>query len=87
MLIALAALLLTLVACVLLYLSHRHQGWLRAPLPAWPARAAGAGLLMLALACGLRYYSPLTAVFAWLMVQMLAFSTLPFLSLLKRRDA
>ncbi|MYM95249.1 hypothetical protein [Duganella vulcania] len=84
MLIPMLALLLTVAACVLLYLSHRHQGWLRQPLPAWPARASGAGLLLLALACGLSYYSPLTAVCAWLMVQMLAFSTLPLLSLLRR---
>jgi hypothetical protein len=79
-------LLLTLAGCGLLYLSHRHQGWRRRPLPAVPARAGGALLLVLALACAFVCFSPLTAVLVWLLMQMLIFGLLPFLSLLRRRD-
>jgi hypothetical protein len=75
--------LLTLAGCSLLYLSHRHQGWLRQPLAAVPARIAGAAGLLLALLCAALSFSPLTAFFAWLVMQMLIFGLLPFLSLLR----
>lgn len=79
------AFLLTLGGCSLLYLSHRHQGWLQQPLPAMPARVAGVAGLLLALVCAAISFSPLTAFFAWLAMQMLVFSLLPFLSLLRPR--
>lgn len=75
----------TWLACAVLYLSHRHQGWLARPLAATPWRAAGVALLLLALGCGLAAFSAITAVFGWLMLQMLAFSVLPFFSLLIKR--
>ncbi len=77
--------LLTLLGCALLYLSHRHQAWLRAPLPAWPARLAGACMLLLALPCGLGFLGTATTVFVWLVLQMLAFGLFPFIALLLGR--
>lgn len=67
-------------ACVL-YLSHRHQCWLAQPLtPIW--RLIGLGLLILALGCGLQYFTPIVAVFMMLVVLMLLWGLLPFVSLL-----
>lgn len=86
--------LLTLAACCLLYLSHRHQGWLAQPLPpavARPVRAAGFALLALALLCSWWSFAPLAAVFAWMVLSMMVFSVLPFTALLRKpargRDA
>lgn len=76
---------LTLLGCALLYLSHRHQAWLRAPLRALPARLGGAALLLLALPCGLHFLGAATTVFVWLVLQMLAFGLFPFIALLLRR--
>lgn len=70
---------------LLFYLGHRNQGLLSQPLPAVPARMAGALLLMLALVCGLFSMSRSGAIFACVMVAMLAFSLLPLLPLLFKR--
>ena len=75
-----------LAACSLLYLSHRHQGWLAQPLAVKPWRLIGFLLLLLALVCGLRCFSTIAAVFAWLAIAMLVFSLLPFFSLLIKRS-
>ncbi|WP_028104738.1 hypothetical protein [Pseudoduganella violaceinigra] len=75
-------LILNIAGCCLLYLSHRHQGWLAQPIGPLGA-AGGAAALLLALAAACFALSPLAAVFAWLAVSMLAFSLLPFASLLK----
>ncbi len=74
-------LILGTAACAVLYLSHRHQRWLRQPLPSI-SRVAGVLLLGGALAAALATWTPLTAVFAWLMLAMLAWSLLPFVALL-----
>ena len=74
-------LILGTAACAVLYLSHRHQRWLRQPLP--PAsRSAGVLLLAGALAAALAAWTPLTAIFAWLVLAMLAWTLLPFVALL-----
>ncbi|GGC17402.1 hypothetical protein [Pseudoduganella buxea] len=78
-------LILGTAACAVLYLSHRHQRWLRQPLPA-ASRAAGVLLLAGALAAALAAWTPLTAVFAWLVLAMLAWSLLPFVPLLLPED-
>lgn len=75
-------LLLDIAGCCLLYLSHRHQGWLAQPIGPLGA-ATGALALLLALAAACAVLSPLAAVFAWIVVSMLAFSLLPFATLLK----
>jgi hypothetical protein len=75
-------LLLDIAGCCLLYLGHRHQGWLARPIGPLGA-AAGALALLLALACACIALSPLAALFAWIVVSMLAFSLLPFAALLK----
>lgn len=74
-------LILGIAGCAVLYLSHRHQGWLRQPLPV-TSRFAGAALLGTSLAAALAAWAPLTAVLAWLMLAMLAWGLLPFVSLL-----
>jgi hypothetical protein len=75
-------LLLTFAGCCLLYLSHRHQGWLPVPLPQLPARTAGGLALLLSPVAGLYSFSVPAMVFAWLAIVTLAFSLLPFVSLL-----
>ncbi|AXA91151.1 hypothetical protein [Massilia sp. YMA4] len=76
-------LILGTAGCAVLYLSHRHQGWLRQPLPS-AARVAGVLLLAASLAAALAAWTPLTAVFAWLVLAMLAWGLLPFAALLRR---
>ena len=78
--------ILILAGCSVLYLSHRHQGCLPQALASKPWRPIGWLLLLLALACGLRTFSAITAVFAWLTIAMLAFSVLPFFSLLLNKN-
>ncbi|XLZ69915.1 hypothetical protein ABT364_25840 [Massilia sp. SR12] len=75
-------LLLDIAGCCLLYLSHRHQGWLAQPIGPLGA-TTGALALLLALAAACAVLSPLAAVCAWLVLSMLVFSLLPFGSLLK----
>ncbi|MFZ6875167.1 hypothetical protein ACO0LF_24135 [Undibacterium sp. Di27W] len=78
-------LLLTVLGSTLLYLSHRHQGWLAQALPVKPWRTIASLMIMMALACGWQVYSPTTTIFAWLVISMLVLSLLPFLSLLKKK--
>ena len=74
--------LFNLAGCGMLHLSHRNQRWLAQALaPRW--RTSGALLLVLSLICAFNAYAPLTAVFAWLVLQMLVFGLLPFGALLK----
>ncbi|MGW8394222.1 hypothetical protein [Pseudoduganella sp. HUAS MS19] len=75
-------LLLDIAGCCLLYLSHRHQGWLAQPIGPLGA-AAGVLALLLALASACIALTPLAAAFAWTVTSMLVFSLLPFASLLK----
>ncbi len=56
--------LLAVLGCGLLYLSHRHQGWLKRPLDPMPARGLGVFLLLLSLALGLLSLSIVTAISA-----------------------
>lgn len=76
-------LMLDIAGCILLYLSHRHQGWLAQPIGPL-GRAAGVMALLLALGCACIVLSALAAVFAWIVISMLVFSLLPFTTLLKR---
>lgn len=71
-------LLLTLIGCVLLYLSHPRQGWLANAIAPKPWRYLGFGLLTLALVCGLNHFSTITAICGWLAISLLCFSLLPF---------
>jgi hypothetical protein len=79
--------LLQLGGCCLLYLTHRHQGWRQSSLVPSPWRWAGLLSTALALSCALRTMSGATALFAWLLVGMLAFSILPFFSLILRKTS
>ena len=74
--------------CAVLYLTHRHQGWLARPLGTlW--RIPGVLALLLALGLALRLYAAPAALFLWSVFAMLAFSLLPFATLLltERRHA
>jgi hypothetical protein len=74
--------------CAVLYLTHRHQGWLARPLGSlW--RIPGVLALLLALGLALRLYAAPAALFLWSVLAMLAFSLLPFVTLLlpERRHA
>jgi len=74
--------------CTALYLTHRHQGWLARPLGAlW--RIPGVLALLLALGLALRQYAAPAALFLSSVLAMLAFSLLPFVTLLQpeRRHA
>lgn len=74
--------------CAVLYLTHRHQGWRARPLGSlW--RIPGVLALLLALGVALRLYAAPAALFLSSVLAMLAFSLLPFVTLLlpERRHA
>ena len=77
--------LVTLVATGLLYLSHPHQGWRDEPLPARPWRYISLLLLALGLIAALYSFTTITAIFAWLTINLLSFSLLPFFSLIIKK--
>jgi drug/metabolite transporter (DMT)-like permease len=78
-------LVITLIATVLLYASHPHQGLLSQPLAIKPWRYLGALLLVLGLLFACWIFSTITAVFTWITISLLSFSVLPFLSLLIKK--
>jgi nicotinamide riboside transporter PnuC len=78
---------LTLLACSLLYLSHKHQRCLVQPLSVRPWRTIAVLILILALFCATQAFSMATAIFAWLASIMLIFSLLPFISLLLKGNS
>lgn len=75
----LPGLALATLGCVVFHLASPHQRWLVKAMPTWPACAAGSALLLLALLCLLQAMRPLTAIFLFLHVLMLAWITLPYL--------
>lgn len=74
---------LTVLGCVLLYLSHRNQRWLARPLPAFPWRLAGVVAVFTGLLVSVSYLPVNSALFAWLVLMMLMIGLLPFAPLLK----
>lgn len=68
----------------LLYLSHRHQGWLARPLSA-PWARFGALLLLASLLAGCTLYPLNTTICAFLVGLMLVWGLLPFVPLLRKK--
>ena len=66
-----AAALATTLAVVLAHLSSRHQRWLSAPLPGFPARSSAVLASFVGLAAWLDAQPVASAVFAWLMTSVL----------------
>lgn len=79
-----AALAFTLLGAVLLYLQAPRQAWLRAPLPALPARVSGIICLVVGLLVWQVITTPVTGFFVQLSLLMLAFATFPYLALFRR---
>lgn len=80
-----AALSLTLLGAMLLYLQAPRQAWRRAPLPAGPARVAGIVSLLAGLLVWQTMTTPVTGFFIQLTLLMLAFAAFPCLALLGGR--
>lgn len=79
MLILLTAVFVT--GTILMYLSHRHQRWIRSPLsPYWGWCGTAATVAVLFAGCNL--YPPNTAVLTWIAGLMLIWGLLPFVPLL-----
>ncbi|MAD45299.1 MAG: hypothetical protein CMH98_09855 [Oceanospirillaceae bacterium] len=75
--------LMTLLGCVLLYLSHPNQRWLSKPLPVVSGRWPGVVLVFAGLLVAVSYLPVNAALFAWLVIMMLIIGLLPFAFLLK----
>ncbi|MCQ3829106.1 hypothetical protein HXX02_06590 [Microbulbifer elongatus] len=74
-----------IAGATLLYLCHRHQGWLMQPLSGswrWLGWFLVAGTL--ALACWV--YPINTAILAWMVGLMLLWGALPFVPLIRQRQ-
>jgi len=76
-------LLMTLLGCVLLYLSHPNQRFLAKPLPVISGRWPGVALVLAGLLVAVSYLPVNAAMFAWLVIMMLVIGLLPFAFLLK----
>ncbi|MAS26022.1 MAG: hypothetical protein CMI08_13455 [Oceanospirillaceae bacterium] len=76
-------LIMTLLGCVLLYLSHPNQRWLARPLPVIGGRWSGLVLVITGLLVAISYLPVNAALFAWLVMMMLVIGLLPFAFLLK----
>ena len=59
-------LIMTLLGCVLLYLSHPNQRWLARPLPVIGGRWSGLVLVITGLLVAISYLPVNAALFAWL---------------------
>lgn len=79
---ALGFILLALGALIL-YLGATHQTWLRKPLPAIPARVAGAASILAAQVAWLKAMQPLAAVFVLTTAAMAMFIIYPYLGALR----
>ncbi|WP_198969648.1 hypothetical protein [Xylophilus sp. ASV27] len=81
-LFTLAGLALTALACLCIYAASHHQRLWSAAWPAWPARLAGAGLLVAGWLAFAQDMQRLAATFAFLATLMLAFALLPYIGAL-----
>lgn len=76
-------LLLTLAGCILFYLTHPHQNWLKTSLKPAPWRLIAAAAVLGGLLAAVSYLPVNAALFAWLVIMMLVIGLLPFAPLLK----
>lgn len=78
-------LIFTCAGCWILYLSQPQQSWLTQALPAKAGRLLYLFTQSLALICLMQEWSVLCSFFSWLVLTMLCFSSLPFLSLFRKK--
>lgn len=77
-----------LAGASLFYVSTPSQRWLRAPLPARPARLAATLCVALSLACAARALQPATSLSVVVTTLMAGLSAYPFIgALIERRRA
>lgn len=76
--------LLTLAACIGVYLSSPQQSWLSRPIPSWPARVFAVLLMGAGLGGLLQTLQPLSAIFSQLMLVITLFAAFPYLGALRR---
>ncbi|MFT3776743.1 MAG: hypothetical protein QM772_00460 [Ottowia sp.] len=77
-----AGLGLIALACLCVYAASPNQKLWASPWPAWPARLAGAGLLVAGWLAFRHDMQRLAAVFAFVTALMLAFAVLPYIGAL-----
>ena len=78
-----ALILMFISGCSVIYLTQKHQNWLKKPLDKKPWRYIGYLTLLFSLYGFLSIYSTGAAVFVWFSLLMFIFATLPFLTLIK----
>jgi hypothetical protein len=76
---------LALAGALLFYVGSASQRWLRAPLPARPARLAAVLCIALSLACAARALQPATSLSVVLTTLMAALTAYPFIGALVER--
>ena len=81
------ALALTLVGALLFYLASPRQAWRAAALPAGPARAGGAAVLLVALILWQTATTPVTGLFILATLLMVLLAAFPWLALARSRPA
>jgi len=81
--ITFALILMFISGCVAIYLTQKHQNWLKKSLVIKPWRYLGYIALSLSLFGFFSIYSTGAAVFVWFALLMLIFAILPFLTLIK----
>ncbi len=79
-------LIFCLAGCWILYLSQAQQACLSVALPARTGRTGYLLSQAMALFCITQQWSLLCSFFAWLVLTMLSFSCLPFLSLFTKKS-
>ncbi len=79
-------LMLTIIGATVLYLSQPQQVWLSKALAAGQTRLIYLLTQVLAIAAAAQVWSALCSLFAWLVLSMLIFSSLPFLSLFRKKS-
>lgn len=82
---AIAALLLSSLGCICLYLASPNQRWIAAPLRALPACVAGCVLFVLGWFVFAQIMNKLAASFVFLTVLMFVLSALPYIGALVSR--
>lgn len=82
----LAALALTVLACVCLYLASPNQRWRARPLPGLPLLILGVALLAAGTWLWATALQPLAGFFVALHVVMVCLFAFPYIAVLKKKD-
>jgi len=79
--IKITLMLIFISGCCAIYLTQKHQNWLKKGLPKRPWRYIGYLALLTSFIGCLYFYSASAAIFVWIALLMLIFGIIPFLSL------